>query len=453
MPAIPDLATILHVLRNIEAWLLTNALALSSLAQVSVLLVTFVASRLIAPRLAQLVAAVNFRRVPEGPVRQLLLLLPSLILPVAWLIAVWLAEWIAVYADWPSHVLRLVESLLAAWIIIRLTSGFVRNPTWGRLIAGSIWVIAALNILGLLTATMAFLDSIGFSFSGIRISALTVIRAIAALGILLWLALTGSQILERRITQLGTLTPSLQVLFTKLIKVVLITIAVIAALGSVGINLTAFAVFSGAIGLGIGFGLQKAVSNLVSGIILLLDRSIKPGDVIALGDTYGWIHSLGARYVSVITRDGTEHLIPNEELITQRVENWSFSDNLVRLKLPIGISYNTDVRKAIELVLDAVRQVPRVLQSPVPVCLLKGFGDSSVDLELRFWITDPNNGLSNVKSEILLGVWDRFHQNGVEIPFPQRDLHMRSSAKLHVVMQRPLKADVSEGDTTRDAAE
>lgn len=192
--------------------------------------------------------------------------------------------------------------------------------------------------------------------------------------------------------------------------------------------MTAFTVFSGAIGVGVGFGLQKIVSNLISGVILLIDKSIKPGDVISVGDEYGWVNSLGARYVSVVTRDGTEHLIPNEELITQRVENWSYSNNLVRLRAPVGVHYKSDVRHAISLCIEAARATPRVLQDPAPVCLLKGFGDSSVDLEIRFWIQDPAEGMSNVLSEVLLRVWDRFHEEGVEIPYPQRDLHIRTPA-------------------------
>jgi small-conductance mechanosensitive channel len=437
MPALPDITTIEHALESLRTWLLVDALAISNLVQVAAVLVTFLGSRFAAPRLARVIEAVTSRRLPEGRGRQLLHSLKSLILPITWLVAVWLIEWIAVYAGWPSHVLRLVESLLAVWVVIRLTSGLVHNPAWARLIAGLAWVVAALNILGLLSPTTEFLDSIGFGFAGLRVSALSLIRGMATLAILLWLAVTASQIIERRVNRLSALTPSLQVLLAKLLKVLLITIAVVAALDSVGINVTAFTVFSGAIGLGIGFGLQKAVSNLVSGVILLLDRSIKPGDVIALGNTYGWIASLGARYVSVVTRDGTEHLIPNEELITQRVENWSYSNSLVRLKVPLGIAYRSDVRKAITLVTEAARSVARVLTTPEPICLLKEFGASSVDLELRFWINDPHNGLSNVKSDVLLGVWDRFHEHGIEIPFTQQDLHLRSAVKLHVVREQP----------------
>ena len=266
---------------------------------------------------------------------------------------------------------------------------------------------------------------------------MTVIEGLFSLAVLLWLATVCSRVLERRISRLPNLTPSVQVLFSKLLKIVLITIAIVAAIRTVGIDLTAFAVLSGAIGVGIGFGLQKAVSNLISGVMLLLDKSIKPGDVIAVGGTYGWVSSLGARYVSVVTRDGIEHLIPNEDFITQGVENWSYSNSKVRLKIPIGISYKSDVRKAQGLCLDAAAEVSRVVADPPPVCPLKGFGDSSVDLELRIWIEDPQNGVSNVKSEVLLLVWDKFHEHGIEIPFPQRDLHLKPPADVNVWMSGP----------------
>ena len=198
----------------------------------------------------------------------------------------------------------------------------------------------------------------------------------------------------------------------------------------------------GALGVGIGFGLQKIVSNFISGIILLMDRSIKPGDTIGVAGTYGWIQSLGARYVSVVTRDGIEHLIPNEELIVTRVENWSFSGKRVRLKIPVGVSYGTDVHQAIALCIEATEGLDRIVSDPKPVCLLKGFGDSSVDMEIRFWISDPQGGVSNIKSAVLLRVWDLFHENGIEIPFPQRDLHLRSvSPDAKAVLDGPGKDD------------
>jgi len=284
----------------------------------------------------------------------------------------------------------------------------------------------------LLDQTTEMLDRIALRFGGLRISALTIIEASLSLAVLLWVATIAGRLLERRITTLPNLTPSLQVLLSKLLKIVFVGLAVIVALNSVGIDLTAFAVFTGALGVGIGFGLQKPMSNFVSGVMLLLDKSVKPGDVISVGENYGWVSSLGARYVAVVTRDGTEYLIPNEDLITHQVVNWSHTSSRVRLKIPIGISYNADVRKARALCLEAAAETQRVLKDPAPVCLLLGFGDSSVELDLRIWIQDPKNGVRNVKSDVLLLVWDKFHAHGIEIPFPQRDLHLKTPLEIKV---------------------
>jgi small-conductance mechanosensitive channel len=212
----------------------------------------------------------------------------------------------------------------------------------------------------------------------------------------------------------------------------LLFMAVMITLNTIGLDLTAFTVFSGAIGVGIGFGLQKIVANFISGIILLLDRSVKPGDVIEVAGTYGVVRGLGARFAAVRTRDGTEHLIPNEAFITNSVINWTHSDKIIRRKAPIGISYGADVEKAMALIVDAANRVERVIHDPAPICLLNGFGDSSVNLEVRFWIGDPENGLANVTSQVLLEVWRSFQEHKVEIPFPQRDLHLRSSEPLHI---------------------
>jgi small-conductance mechanosensitive channel len=172
------------------------------------------------------------------------------------------------------------------------------------------------------------------------------------------------------------------------------------------------------------------VSNLVSGVILLLDRSIKPGDVIEIDGTYGWVSTLNARYASVLTRDGKEYLIPNEDLITQRVTNWSFSNDLIRLHVKVGISYESDPHEAIRLALEAARNIPRVLEDPAPNCVLLEFGDSAVNLELRFWIRDPANGTANIRSKVMLNLWDLYHQHGIEMPYPQRDVTLRNPEAL-----------------------
>ena len=186
---------------------------------------------------------------------------------------------------------------------------------------------------------------------------------------------------------------------------------------------------SGAIGVGLGFGLQKVVSNLVSGVIILLDKSIKPGDVISLGETFGWIQTLGARYASVVTRDGKEYLIPNEDLITGQVVNWSHSDEFVRLDLFFGTAYTDDPHKVRKLAIEAASRVNRVLTDRPSVCHIVGFGDSSVDYILRFWIRDPTEGLTNIRGNVYLALWDVFKENGISIPFPQREVKLLNGLK------------------------
>jgi len=207
---------------------------------------------------------------------------------------------------------------------------------------------------------------------------------------------------------------------------VLVSACGVIVLHYLGLDLTVFALFGGALGLGLGFGLQKIFANLVSGFILLGDKSIKPGDVIQLGDKYGWINFLGSRYVSVVTRDGIEHLIPNENLITGEVINWSYSQNLVRLRVPVGVAYGSDLEKARELMLAAAADTLRVLKDPKPSYLITGLGDNAVNLEVRVWINDPQNGIASVKSDLFRGILQRFRDHGIEMPYPQRDVHLKS---------------------------
>lgn len=359
-------------------------------------------------------------------VSRMILAFSNIAIAFAWLVFQWIGIGLAKQLDLHYGALKIVASLLTAWVVIRLVSHLIKDSGWSKVIAISAWTLAALNIMGFLDDVTHILGEIGTSVGGVRITLLAVIKGGVALVILLWLAGVISEIIDKRIQLVRNITPSGKALMAKVTKILLVTLALLVGLNSVGIDLTGLAIFSGALGVGLGFGLQKIFSNLVSGFILLLDKSIKPGDVIAVGSTYGWINSLGARYASVVTRDGVEHLIPNEELITQRVENWSHSNNFVRLRIPIGISYRSDVPLAMELCLRALEGVQRVLKDPAPRCLIRGFGDSSVDLELRVWITDPENGRSNLNSEIYLNVWNLFHEHGIEIPFPQRDLHIKS---------------------------
>jgi len=349
----------------------------------------------------------------------------DLLLPIIWALLQWLIAYVYVQFDYPDTLISLTTSLITAWIVIRLATSFLKSAFWSRVVALTVWFIAALNILGWLEFTRAFLDGLALQLGDVRISALSVVNGLISLAILLWIAVFLIRLIDQQVESSNTLTPSIKVLISKISRIAAIGLAIILALGGAGINLTALTVFSGALGIGIGFGLQKIVGNFISGIILLLDKSVKPGDNIVVGDTFGWIDKLNARYVSVITRDGTEHLIPNEDLITQPVENWSFTNRLLRLRIPVGISYGSDVRRAIELCEEAASETDRIIDRPAPRCHLRGFGDSAVNLEIRVWIDDPQNGRGPVVTECLLKVWDKFHDNGIEFPFPQRDVHVK----------------------------
>ena len=341
-----------------------------------------------------------------------------------WLLLAWIALTVATAYDLPSQVLRVAVNLLTAWVVIRAASRVVKDPFLSNALFVIAWGMAALNATGLLGPVLAEINAIKFTVGEREITGIKVLRGIFALILLGWAAMAASAFLGHRIRSIDRLTPTLQILLTKIMQFTLVALAVVFALQIVGIPLTAFAIFGGALGLGIGLGLQRAASNIISGLMLLMDRSIKPGDVISIGETFGWVTSLGGRYVAVRTRNGIEHLIPNEVFITNGVENWSYSNKTVRLKLPLGIAYEEDPHQAIALCVEAARESERVVDTPEPVCLLKGFGDSSVDLELRIWITDPENGVSNAKSDVYLRVWDKFKAAGIQIPFPQRELHM-----------------------------
>ena len=328
--------------------------------------------------------------------------------------------------------LTIAAKLATAWIVIALLTSVINNTLVHRVVAATALTIAALSILGLLEPTLAALDAAGLVIGGLRITVLLALETTILLLLALWLALTFSNFLDWRLSTYRDLTPSLRVLLSKLYRIALVSFAIIIVLSSVGIDLSALALFSGAVGVGVGFGLQKIVSNLVSGIILLADKSIKPGDVISVGDHFGWVDTMGARYTSVVSRDGREYLIPNEDFVTQRVVNWSFSNDRVRLDVKFGTSYASDPHAVCRLAVEAARAVTRVLSEPSPTCHLLAFGNSSLDFMLRFWIKDPIDGLTTVRGPVLMALWDALKREGIEIPFPQRDVHMKEPVRVIV---------------------
>ena len=413
-----------------ENWLDPYVLIPSLLAQAVCLAALLLVAWWGAPRRLERSVLNLTTRMAVGPLHTIAIAFGRVAGWLALLLLLWFARVALNAAGHRADLFRLAESLVLAWVLIRLSSMLVRDERLARAIAVLAWTIASLNIAGLLMPVIDLLDAMAMPIGNYRVSVLLVLRGAATLAIFVWLANALSRLIEQRLRVFTPLTPVMQVLASKLVRMGLLTLAVVLALGSIGVDLTAFALFSGAVGVGIGFGLQKVVSNLVSGMILLLDRSIKPGDVIEIDGTCGSVVTMNARYASVQTRDGKEFLVPNEDLITQRVTNWSFSNDLIRLHVKVGISYASDPHEAISLALEAARDVPRVLTEPAPNCLLVNFGESTIDLELRFWIRDPVNGTANVRSEVMLNLWNLFQEHGIELPAPQRELTVRNANAL-----------------------
>ncbi len=332
-------------------------------------------------------------------------------------------------AAWPSTNYLLYSAMLlaAAWLVISVVSHVIRSRALGKAFAVIAWTYVAATILGITGDIAAILSGAALPIGTKSVSVLDVIQGALIFAFLLWAAIGTGNVFDRRIQDVEELTPSLRVLIGKILRIALLIFAVLIGISNIGIDLTALAVLSGAIGVGIGFGLQKVVSNFISGIIILMDQSIKPGDTISLGETFGWIRELRARFVSVVTRDGREYLIPNEDFITHEVINWSFSDEYVRLDVPFGVSYDSDPHEVARLAIEAASGVERVNSTRnSPVCWLTGFGDSSLDFLLRFWIRDPQNGMTNIRGKVLLALWDAFKEHGISIPFPHREVIMRT---------------------------
>jgi small-conductance mechanosensitive channel len=353
----------------------------------------------------------------------------------------WIGYGIADHFNWPRDGLYTFWVILLALTLVRLFTESMQNRFWARILAGLIWLWAFLYISHLINPWLNVQRHIVFEVGKVHFSLYNLTRAIPVFLLLYWLSINLA-IVWRSWLRVGSgLSPSIQLLLARFGSLLLFSAAVVLILTYLGLDLTFLALFGGALGLGLGFGLQKIFANLVSGFILLADKSIKPGDVIQLGDKYGWINFLGTRYTSIVTRDAVEHLIPNENLITNEVINWSYSQNLIRFKVPVGVGYASDLEKARDLMLETAKETKRVLQEPKPSVLLTDFGDNSVNLELRVWIDDPQNGVGSVKSDLLWGIWRRFHEHGIELPFPQRDVYLKTIPE---AMFRPEKGPKAE---------
>ncbi|WP_333608110.1 mechanosensitive ion channel family protein [Arsukibacterium sp.] len=383
-------------------------------------------------KLQQLVAAQSlqqggFRHLAVRSIQRLLWPLTALLilLPIK---AVF--EWYQL----PMQLLQVAVPVLLALALIRLSiymlrKAFTVSPllkSSENLLAGLVWIAVILHLAGWLPLVLDMLDSLALTLGDTRVSVLSVLKLVFMIALAFTIAIWLAELISKRLQQSAYISPSMRVGFAKFSKFLLVTLAFLIALNAVGINLSSLAVFGGALGVGLGFGLQRIASNFISGFILVLDRSIKPGDVITVGDKFGWVEQLNARYVVVRNREGVDTLIPNENLITSEVINWSYADPNVRVIIKVQISYDDDPEHAMALMLDCAYASPRVLKDPLPTVRLMEFADSGIELQLRVWIADLEKGTGAVKSDINLAIWRAFKQHQITIPYPQRDLHIKS---------------------------
>ncbi|HCU65834.1 MAG TPA: mechanosensitive ion channel protein MscS [Rheinheimera sp.] len=349
-------------------------------------------------------------------------------------LSLWLAAEIMLNFDFEVAVLQLLQPVALALGVIRLLvymlrKAFLSSPllkTLEPLISTLIWLVLVLHLAGWLSATLALIDQLALTVGTTRISLLMVLELImlitAAFTVSLWL----SEIISQRLKNSRSISPSMQVGLVKFSKFFLVTVAFLVALNAAGISMSSLAVFGGALGVGLGLGLQRIASNFISGFILVLDRSVKPGDLITVGENFGRVEQLNARYVVLRNRQGVDSLIPNEHLIINEVTNWSYADPNVRLEIDVQVSYNDDPEQAMALMLESAYASPRVLTTPEPTVRLLNFADNGIHLQLRVWIADLENGRGAVKSDINRAIWHKFKQQGISFPYPQRDLHLKS---------------------------
>ncbi|MFZ0613810.1 MAG: mechanosensitive ion channel domain-containing protein [Desulfobacterales bacterium] len=427
-------------------WLHYHVFHPTGILQIGIVGITYLISRIISIKIRQHLEknaekATSHVRFALNPAQF------SIVLGYAlWLFFLWFCQVLFEDLQLPSDLLHLAINLAIAWSIVRFAYFYIKNTFWSRLIYIIIIFFLALRVFGLWDRTVKMLGSMTIVLGNVNVSVWGMIES-AAIFILLWAAAGGfNRFVSQRLASSDRLMSSDRILLQRVIRVATVAGVILISLRAAGLDLTTLAVTGGAIGFAIGIGLQKVGSNLVGGIMLLLRKPVRIGDVIAFekgvfGASYGWITDMGALYVHVATRDGTLLLIPNETFVTQKIENLSLNDNLMRLTISFGVSFTSDLKKAISLSVSAAMNIARVLKNPGPKCLIKEFGDSTVNLSLRVWINDPQNGIGSVKDAVLSEIWDSFHANGIEIAFPQRDLHIRDSVPLRIYNEIPHKPE------------
>lgn len=353
-----------------------------------------------------------------------------LIFPLCTLIVIWIGYSILHLQYSRLYLLNLVSGLLWVLLVLRAMPRLIEIAfgarTWARKterwMIWSVWVLFALYVTGLSAPIINLLESLNFRYGKTSISLWGIVQTILVVLSTLFIALILSYLIEARLLRSATDNPSMRLVVARLTKAFFVILAFMIALPLVGIDLTVLSVFGGALGVGLGFGLQKIASNYVSGFTLLLDRSLRIGDMVQIGMEQGQVEGLTARYIILKSLDGRVALIPNDVLLSSVVINKTYTDNKVRVGIPVQVTYNTDLKLAMQLMLDATKGVGRILEEPIPNVALKGFADSGIDLELGFWIEDEENGMGLLRSEVNLRIWESFNAQGVEFSYPHRDI-------------------------------
>ena len=334
--------------------------------------------------------------------------------------------------------LQLVATLAGVRLCVFVLGVLLGPGSWvrsrGTRITLVLWVIAAVAELGWLDVIEASLNRISLVPGKTQFSLWAVLKGLVVVTAFVVVASLIARAIERHVMRLDQLAVSTRVGVSKSTYFLLLALGVLLGINAAGVDITTLNVLTGAIGIGLGFGLQSVASNFVSGFVLLMDKSIKPGDVISFtGHTgastgnFGWVQELRGRYVVVRDRDGVDTLVPNQNLITSPFINWSYSDQRVRLKLPVTVSYEDDPELALQLLVQATENHPRILRDPPPVSRLISFEDNGMRLEIRFWIADPVNGVNNVRSDVNRAIWRIFRDHGVKIPVPQQETRLLDS--------------------------
>lgn len=354
-----------------------------------------------------------------------------LVLPFVALILVWVGKFVVARYQ-PVPLLNIAIPLIASYLVIRLALYLLRHlmapslllKASERVIAYGVWAVVALYLTGVLPEIANALDDISFTVGKQKVTILLVVHALFWSAFTVFVALSISRIIEQRLLAAGSLDMSMRVFAGKLIRATAVVLAILITLPLIGIDITVLSVFGGALGVGLGLGLQKIASNYVSGFVILLDRSIRPGDLVTIADRQGVVADIKARYTVLRGLDGTEAIIPNDSIISNTVLNHSYSDRLTVVKTVITVAYSSDIDKVMGLLLAIATAQPRVLSTPPAAVHIRNLGDYGIELELNTWINDAEAGQGNLRSDLLLAIWKKFREQGIEVPYPQREVRL-----------------------------